>query len=102
MDEGISKEIFPGFVNTQLENCVFLPAKDKQNAIFSPNFTKPGKSALESLCTSDSSADMGEAVGASCVPKNWMSFMEAPSAANVHCARMPHHANTRIFADEMH
>ena len=27
MDEGISKGIFPGFVNTQLKNCIFLPAQ---------------------------------------------------------------------------
>ena len=42
--QGTSKRLFPGCENVGWKNCVLLPAVGKQNATFSPNFTKPGKS----------------------------------------------------------
>ena len=48
--QGISKECFPGCENKGRKNCVFLPAVGKQNATFSPDFTKPGKRSLEIPC----------------------------------------------------
>ena len=49
--QGISKRLFPGCENMWWNNCVFLPALDKQIAIFSTYFTQPGKSLLEILCS---------------------------------------------------
>ena len=34
------------------KSCVILPAEDKQNAIFPPNFTQPGAHLLEHPCSS--------------------------------------------------
>ena len=50
--QGCTKRLFPGCVKMGWKNCVLLPAVGKQNATFSPNFTKPGKSLLEVPCTS--------------------------------------------------
>ena len=40
----------PRLQNMSWKHCNFLPAKDKQNATFLPDFTQPGKSLLEISC----------------------------------------------------
>ena len=48
--QGCTKRLFPGCVKNGWKNSVLLPAVGKQDAIFSPNFTQPGKCLLMQSC----------------------------------------------------